>query len=306
METIQMTEKELKAFEKAERKKNRIPSLFEMIGREVWRDKFAFCSLLVMIGILIASFVGSALTDESVMRIVLGRQDLPPSEFGLLGTDSGGRDILDLLFLGARNSFTISFVVTFASLAIGFFVGLLAGFYGGFTDLAIMRIIDMFVMVPGIMIIMVVSAVLPTYGLREFIILMILTGWFATARNFRARVLQESARDYVLASKTLGTPNFVIMFKKVMPNVTSFMMVNLVLVLALNVGLETGLTVIGFGLPFGTPSLGAMIASAMNPAVLQLRPWQWVPAAVLIFMMTLSIYGVGSAVSRAVNPKQRR
>jgi len=309
METVEMTPKQLKAFEKAEKKKNKIPNLFEMMMREIWRDKFAFVSLIVMIGILLAAIIGGAIFDGmdiNVNRIVLGRQDLSPSEFRPLGTDSGGRPILALLFLGARNSLVIAFVVTLASLFIGYLIGLISGFYGGFIDLAIMRLIDMLVMVPFMMVFIVISQVLPNFGIPQFIMLMVVLGWFGIARTFRARVLQESARDYVLASKTLGTPNWKIMIKKVLPNVTSFMMVGLVLGLAGNIGLETGLTVIGFGLPFGIPSIGFMIASALNPTVLQSRPWQWLPAAILIFVMTLAIYGVGSAVSRAVNPKQRR
>ena len=309
METVNMTPKQLKAFEEAQKKQNKIPSLFEMIWREIWRDKFAFVSLIIMFGILIASIIGGAIFDGMEInfnRIILGQQNLSPAEFGPLGTDSGGRPIIAQLFLGARNSLFIAFAVTLASLFIGYLVGLIAGFYGGVLDLVIMRLIDMLVMVPFIMVLIVVSQVLPRYGIPQFIMLMIAFSWFAIARTFRARVLQEAAKDYVLASKTLGTPNWKIMIKKVLPNVTSFMMVGLVLGLAGNIGLETGLTVIGFGLPFGTPSIGAMIASALDPTVLQSRPWQWVPAAILIFVMTLSIYGVGSAVSRAVNPKQRR
>lgn len=309
METVNMTPEQLKAFEKAEKKKNRIPNLFEMIWREIWRDKFAFTSLVVMIGVLLAAIIGGAIYDGMEInfnRVILGQQNLSPSEFGPLGTDSGGRPIIAQLFMGARNSLVIAFTVTLASLFIGYLVGLISGFYGGFLDLVIMRLIDMLVMVPFLMALIVVSQVLPRYGIPQFIMLMIAFSWFATARTFRAKVLQEAAKDYVLASKTLGTPNWKIMIKKVLPNVTSFMMVGLVLGLAGNIGIETGLTVIGFGLPFGIPSIGSMIASALDPTVLQFRPWQWVPAAILIFAMTLSIYGVGSAISRAVNPKQRR
>jgi len=309
METINMTPEQLKAFEKAERKKNRIPNLFEMIWKEIYRDKFALVSLIVMIGIFLFVIIGGFVIDgmaENMTRSVLGRNNLSPAEFGPLGTDSGGRAIHIMLILGSRNSLIIAFAVTFGTLFIGYLLGIVAGFYGGLTDLVIMRLIDMLVMIPFLMLFIVVRQVAPGSGISQFIYLMILFGWFGTARTFRAKVLQEAAKDYVHASKTLGTPNWKIMLKKVLPNVTSFMMVGLVLGLAGNIGLETGLTVLGFGLPFGTPSIGAMIASALDPTVLQSRPWQWVPAAVLIFVMTFSIYGVGSAISRAVNPKQRR
>jgi len=309
MNTVNMSPKELKAIEKEERKKNRIPNIFELIGKELWRDKFAFVSLIVMISMLLIAIIGSAIIEgsgENVTRTVLGRNNFPPSEFGPLGTDSAGRSVWVMLLLGARNSFLIAFGVTFGSLAIGYVVGLVAGFFGSWVDLIILRIIDIFVMVPFLMAFIVVSQTIPGTGIGQFMMIMIAFSWFGTARTFRAKVLQESAKDYVHASKTLGTPSWKIMYKKVLPNVTSFMMVGIVITLALNIGLETGLTVIGFGLPFGTPSIGQLIASALDPTVLQSRPWQWVPAGLVIFTMTLSVYGVGSAISRAVNPKQRR
>jgi len=310
METGNMTAEQLKAFEKAEKQKNKIPNLFQMIWREIYRDKFAFISLLIMISIflivLIGGFVIDGMPTEQTTRARLGFNNFSPAQYGPLGTDSAGRPIITMLILGARNSLVIAFAVTFGTLFIGYLIGLIAGFYGGFTDLVIMRFIDMLVMIPFLMLFIVVRQVAPGSGISQFIYLMILFGWFGTARTFRAKVLQEAAKDYVHASKTLGTPNWKIMTRKVLPNVTSFMMVGLILGLAGNIGLETGLTVLGFGLPFGTPSIGAMIASALDPTVLQSRPWQWLPAAILIFAMTFSIYGVGSAISRAVNPKQRR
>ena len=311
MENVEkMTSMELKAFkeaEKAEKKANRIPNLFQIIWREIYRDKFALICLIVMVGLLVVSIVWAAIIgDVGTTRIVLGQQNLSPSEFRPLGTDSGGRSMLVQLVLGSRNSLIIAFAITIGSQLIGHIVGLIAGFYGGFVDLVIMRIIDILVMVPGVMLIIVVASILPTYGIPQFIMLLIAFGWFGIAISFRARVLQESAKDYVLASKTLGTPNIVIMFKKVLPNVISFIMVGLVLGLAFSIGIETGLTALGIGLPFGTPSIGNMIASALDPTVLRIRPWQWVPAVVLIVVMTMSIRGVGNAVSRAVNPRQRR
>ena len=292
---------------KAERKLHRIPSMWEVSWKEIRRSPFALGSLIVLTAILLVSFIGAGMTDEGyATRIVLGQQNLSPSQFSPLGTDDGGRDMLDMLFLSARNSFAIAFLVTIFTLLIGYVVGLISGFYGGYVDLVIMRLIDFVIMVPTIMVIIVMAVTLPQWDIPQFVLVMVAFGWVGFARSLRARVLQESAKDYVQASKTLGTPNIVIMFREVFPNVVSFMMVGIVLGLASNMGLETGLTVIGYGLPFGVPSIGRLIALALNPIVLAHRVWQWLPAALVIFLMTLSIYGVGSAISRAVDPRQRR
>jgi len=295
-----MTEKEL-------RKANRIPSVLEIAAREVWRDKFAFVSFLMFIFLLGAAFIGGNLVDaDYIDRIRIAMRNLSPAEYGGWGTDNGGRPMFEIMLLSARNSFTISFTVTPITMMIGYTTGLFAGFYGGYVDLIIMRIIEFFIMVPNLMVIIFIITMLPHYGVFEFIMVLIFLGWFSGATGLRARVLQESARDYVAASKTLGTPNVAIIFKKVLPNVTSFIMVGVILGLAGSIGLETGLTVIGYGLPFGVPSLGRLIALGMDPIVLANRWWQWMPAAALIFLMTMSIYGFGLAISRAVNPRQRR
>ena len=309
MENVnQMTPAELKAFEKAQRKANRVPGMFEIIAREVWRDKFAFVCLLLIIATFVTVYVWGAImeSDPAFGRVRLGTQNIPPSIYGGLGTDQAGRSMLIQLVLGARTSLTITFVVTLSSAFIGYVVGIVAGYFGGFVDWMIMRSIEIVTLVPTIILIIVLTAVIPNYDTPHFILILIFTTWFGTALSFRARVLQESAKDYVSASKTLGTPNWKIMLKKILPNVTSFLMVGLVLGLAGNIGLETGLTAIGRGLPFRTPSLGAIIVNAMDPMVLRTRLWQWVPAVVFIVVLTLAINGLGRAVSRAVNPRKRR
>ncbi|MCL1995779.1 MAG: ABC transporter permease [Defluviitaleaceae bacterium] len=306
--TETMTEAEFLAREKELRKRNKIPGMWITIWREIVRSPFSLASFIFLaVFVLVIYAVPAVMIDEGYdTRIILGQLNLPPSDQHILGTDDGGRDMLVMLLLSTRNSFTIAVLVTIGALTIGYFVGLVAGFYGGYVDLAIMRLIDFIVMVPTIMVIIVVAMVSPRWDIPVFVSVMILFGWVGSARGLRARVLQESARDYVQASKTLGTPNFVIIFKKVMPNVTSFMMVGLILGLAANMGLETGLTVLGFGLPFGVPSIGRLIALARNPVVLANFTWQWLPAALAIVLMSLAIYGIGTAVSRAVDPRQRR
>ena len=286
---------------------NTMPGILALSWQEIRRSKAALLSLIVLVGILLASFIGSAMLDGNyVNRVSIMTVDQSPEQWGRLGTDHGGRDMLSMLFLSARTSFVISFSVTIFSLLIGYIVGIIAGYYGGFVDLVVMRLIDFVFMVPTIMFIIVTVSLIPHYTTTHFVLVLIAFGWPASAVMLRPRVLQEASKDYIAASKTLGTPNWKIILKKILPNTLSFMMVGIVLGLAANIGLETGLSIIGYGLPLGTPSLGGIIRVATNPVVLQHRWWQWLPAVALIFVMTLSIYGVGDAISRAVNPKQRR
>ena len=281
--------------------------MLSIIWREISRDRLTLAAFLTFVGLVAAAFAATAGIDEYQAGLVaLQYMNRPPSAEFPLGTDPAGRCMVGQLFLGARNSFLIAFAVTLASGVIGILVGLVSGFFGGSVDNVIMRLLDFFLMLPALMIIIAVLSVLGSYGVWQFSLIMIAFLWADRARLMRAKTLQQTNLDYVSASKTLGTPNAVIMFREVLPNLTSVIMVNMTLTLAANMGLETGLTFLGYGLPFGTPSLGTLISYAAVPTAMMNRPWQWLPASLLVFAMMLSIYLVGQAVSRAADAKQRR
>ena len=283
------------------------PSAMRIVWREIYHDKAALAAFCVFVGIVALAFVVAAGIDEQRAALVaLEYRNLPPSTRFWLGTDPAGRAMTQQLFLGARNSFLIAFAVTIASGVIGTLVGLAAGFIGGRVDSAVMRVLDFYLMLPDLMIIIAIVAMLGNYGVWQFALIMTAFSWAGRARLIRAKAMQQAGLDYVAASKTMGTPRVVVMFREVLPNLTSIIMLNTTLSLAANMGIETGLTFLGFGLPFGTPSLGTLISYAASPATMLGRPWQWLPAAVLVFVMMLSIYIVGQAVSRAVDAKQRR
>lgn len=282
------------------------PSFGQIAWKEILHDKVALVSFCLLVIIFLTVFIGATFfnPDEAV-KVNLKLINKPPSADFILGTDASGRAMLTQLFLGARNSFLIAISVTLLCGIIGVLIGLTAGSFAGKVDNSIMRVIDFISMLPRLMIIIVIVSIIPKYNVATFVMVMTLFGWIADARLTRAKTLQQSRLDYVMASKTLGTNNLVIMFREVLPNIGSIIIVNLTLSLAANMGLETGLTFLGFGLPFNTPSLGTLISYAANPDNLQRRYWQWLPASILIVVMMLCIYFVGQAVKRAADAKQR-
>jgi peptide/nickel transport system permease protein len=285
---------------------SRPPSFGKLVWKEIKHDKFALISFLILIAILVTVFIGASFIDTSTTtKVNLKLINKAPSAKFILGTDGSGRDMLTQVFLGARNSFLIAFGVTILCGIIGIIVGLSSGFFGGRVDNVIMRILDFYAMLPRLMFIIVIVSIIPKYNVTTFVLVMTAFGWLGDARLTRAKTLQQSSLDYVKASKTLGTNNFVIMFREVLPNIGSLIIVNLTLNLAANMGLETGLTFLGFGLPFSTPSLGTLISYASVPENMQNRPWQWLPASLLIVVMMLCINFVGQAVKRAADAKQR-
>lgn len=229
-----------------------------------------------------------------------------PSAEHWLGTDYGGRDIFGQLIIGTRNSFTIGLAITILSCLIGLSIGLIAGYFGGAIDNIIMRIIDFVMVLPFLMLVIVFITLVPTFNIFTFILIMSVFLWTGKARLIRSKVLTEKELDYVSASKTLGTPNWKIILFQVLPNLSSIIIVSVTLNLAGNIGIESGLTFLGFGLPESTPSLGTLVSYARNPDVLQEKWWIWLPASVMILTLMLCINFIGQALRRSADARQRK
>ena len=283
------------------------PTGFSVISREFLKDKVALVSLTLLVLILAFVFIGSLFIDqEKIMGVNIISKNLPPGYEGhLLGTDSYGRDVLGQLIIGARNSILIGFSITIITSVIGVSVGLISGYYGGRIDGILMRIVDFTMILPILLLIIVFVTVIKSYTIYHFILIMSAFYWTAKARLFRTRVLSEASLDYVSASKTLGTSDIVIMLREILPNISSLVIVNLTLNFAGNIGIETSLTYLGFGLPATSPSLGTLIAYARNQDILQNKAWIWLPATVFILVMMLSINYVGQAFQRVADARQR-
>ncbi|GAF14051.1 oligopeptide transport system permease protein OppC [Bacillus sp. JCM 19046] len=283
------------------------PSGIRTVAKEIVRDKVALISFILFIFIGLYVFIGAAILDQSeVVKINFLNTFQSPSSEHWLGTDHGGRDVYGQLVIGARNSMVIGLAVTLMSGFIGIVIGLVAGYFGGVTDNIIMRIVDFFLILPTIMMIIAFVAIVPGYTILQFCLIMTMFIWMGTARLVRSKSLSESSLDYIHASRTLGTPHYKIILFHLLPNVSSIIVVNMTLSLAANIGIETGLSFLGFGFPERTPSLGTLMSHAVNPQIFELRPWIWLPASILVLVLMLCINNVGQALKRAIDAKQRR
>ena len=289
-------------------KKSSKPTGISVIVREILKDKLALASLIILVILFGIIFIGSLFANqEEIMKIsLLDKYAIPMKEGFWLGSDSGGRSILGQLILGARNSIIIGFTITILTSGIGIFFGLIAGYYGKWVDNVIMRVIDFITILPTLMIIIVFVTIVPKYTIATFVLIMSAFYWVGAARLIRSKALAESQKDYILASKTMGTKDFTIIFREILPNLSSIIIVELTLGFAGNSGIETGLSFLGFGLPLSTPSLGTLVGYAADPEVLSTKLWIWLPASILILIMMLCINYVGQALNRAADAKQRR
>ncbi|ALC84046.1 peptide ABC transporter permease [Bacillus gobiensis] len=302
-----MPDREVSHHTNASKKVKKSYSSWRVFWREIVKDKIALISLIFLLLISLGVYGISLFLDQDEIVTVdlFAIYEAPSSEYWL-GTDYGGRDVFGQLIIGTRNSLSIGLLVTLLSGVIGVIVGISAGYFGGMIDNILMRIVDFFEILPFLMLVIVFVAIVPRYDIITFSMIMMAFLWMNIARIIRSKALQEKQLDYVQASRTLGTSHLKIMFSQVMPNVSSLIIVTMTLNLAGNIGLESGLSFLGFGFPESTPSLGTLVSYARNPQVLEMRWWIWLPAAILIFVLMLCINNVGQALKRAADARQRR
>lgn len=280
---------------------------FQVVWREFKKDKVAMFSLIFITLLIAAVFIASfTINVEEVMEVkLLGRFAEPGTDGYILGADDAGRDIFGQLIIGAKNSLIIAICITIIAAVIGIVIGLITGYYAGKIDLVIMRIMDFIMILPSFMITIAIVSTLDKYSPLHIVILLSMFAWIGKARLIRSKTLTEARRDYVNASKTMGTSDFKIMFREVLPNLSSIIIVNLTLSLAGNMGAETGLSFLGYGLPPSTPSLGTLVSYARDPEILVDKWWIWLPAALFILVMMLGINYVGQALRRSADSRQR-
>ena len=288
-------------------KVDKSPSSLSILWRELVRDKVALISLIFLVLVMLLVYGTSLiLNQDDIVRVDLFALYEPPSAQYWLGTDYGGRDVFGQLVIGTRNSLTIGIIVTLMTGFIGILIGLLSGYFGGMIDNLFMRVVDFFMILPMLMIVIAFVTAVPKYNIISFSLIMTAFLWMGIARLIRSKALQERELDYVKASKTLGSSHLKIMLSQVLPNLSSIIIVTMTLNLAANIGLESGLSFLGFGFPESTPSLGTLVSYARNPQTLESRWWIWLPASVLILVLMLSINNVGQALKRATDARQRR
>lgn len=288
-------------------KKNEEASGLKVLAREFAKDRGALGALILLIILFLGIFIGALfLNTDKVMTVDIFKQYNHPGADGmLLGGDEGGRDVFKMLILGARNSLMIGIAITVLIEVIGTVFGLVAGYYGGKVDNIMMRFLDFMMVLPTLMIIIVIVTIIPKYTMWSFVLIMSAFYWVGTARLIRSKALSESKKDYISASKTSGSSDLKIILKELLPNLSSIIIVDATLMLAGNIGIEVSLTYLGFGFPDSVPSLGTLVGYANDPQVLTLRPWVWLPAALVILVICVGISYVGNVLRRAADARQR-
>jgi peptide/nickel transport system permease protein len=225
-----------------------------------------------------------------------------PSPQHWLGLDDGGIDMVSLLIEGTRISLAVGFAAAMVAAFIGGTVGILAGYFGGNTDMVLMRITDYFLVIPDVPLMIVVAAIWGPSLFHIIIVIGILL-WTGTARIVRAQVKSVRERTYVKRSRSLGAGHRRMIFQHVLPQVAPLLIANIVLTIAVAIFDETALAFLGLGDPTNT-SWGTIIEHAfLRTAVSRGAWWAIVPPGVCVALVIMACYLLGQAIEDALNPR---
>lgn len=227
----------------------------------------------------------------------------------LFGTDGLGRDILTRIIHGGKMTMTVGAVAVIVSSLIAIAVGCISGYFGGWVDLFLMRLTEIFSAIPFLPFAMLLSIVIRNYPISEnmriFIIMIILgvLSWTSLARIIRGQVLAEREKEFVTAARSMGVKESRIAFRHILPNIISVILVSVALDFAGCLLTESSLSYLGFGVQQPRPTWGNMLNGANNSVVIQNYWWQWVFPALFLAIATISINVIGDTLRDVLDPK---
>lgn len=282
--------------------KEKPETLTRIFIRKFSRNKLAVAGAFFLIFIILASLMAPLIAPYSFEQQNLLDKLKPPGADYLLGSDRYGRDILTRLLYGGQISLLVAFGSVAGAIFIGITFGALAGYYGGIIDAILMRIVDVVISIPTIfLLITIVTIFKPSVG--NLIIIFAITSWTGTARLVRGEFLTLRSREFVLASKTIGTKSYKIIFSHILPNAMGPIIVSATLLVGTVILTEASLSYFGLGIQPPTPSWGNMLQDAQNFTVMKTAPWYSIFPGLLIFLTVLSFNFVGDGLRDALDPK---
>lgn len=276
-------------------------SYLKLITRRFFKHKLAVVGLVIFsIMVLIAIFAPVIAPHNPYS--VEGEFAAAPSATHILGTDEVGRDLFSRLLYAARVSLSVGVGAVAIYVAIGTVLGAIAGYFGKWVDMVIMRITDVFMSFPYLMVILVLVSIMGPKLINVILVLGLL-GWPSIARLVRGSVLSIKEMDYVKAGVALGYSTPKIVFQHILPNCIAPILVNATFGIASAIIMEASLSFLGMGVQPPTASWGNMLTEAQSITVLASQPWLWIPPGIMILLSVLSINFMGDGLRDAMDPK---
>jgi len=300
---------ELEFVPAATREKTRllVSRLLDMT-KQVLRHKMGAIGVVIIVFFLGLAIFGPILTPYSV-DVKTGDRFLPylkPSPDHWMGTDSRGFDIFSQLLYGARTSIIVGIFAAVIASFLGAAIGLYSGFVGGWRDEAIMRVNDVILSIPWLVLMILLAAMIGQITLTMLIIIIGVTGWSGTARLVRAQVMSLRERMYIERARAIGSGDLHIISKHILPNAFPLVFANTILTVAISILSEATLSFLRMR-PEGTTTWGTMLSYAQEATALQIGLFWWIiaPGLCIVFLV-LGFTLLGHALDEITNPRLRR
>jgi len=275
-----------------------------MALRRFFRHRLALLGLTILVVIALLSFAAPLIAPTDPFRVDLAFFRKPPGPGHPLGTDSAGRDVLSRLLYAGQVSLSVGLAAAFMSTSIGLLLGSLAGTYGGWIDTLIMRLTDVVLSFPALVVIITIVALVGPS--RETVILGIgLFYWPTACRIVRGLSLSLREQDFVTAARALGASTRQVILRHMVPSVLSPLTVTGTFAVAQAILLEAALSFLGLGVRPPQPSWGNMLNEAQSLTILETMPWLWLPPGLAIAITVLAINFIGDGLRDALDPRQR-
>ena len=292
-------------------------SLWGNAWRQFRRHKLAMAGLILFIFMLLATFVGSPLYPQEIDAIDFSVSGSGISAAHPMGTDSLGRDILARILWGGRISLGVGIVAALVAILLGTAIGAVAGFFGGLADSLLMRLTDLFISLPQVPLLLVISFLYRDAFYRFFqdrtgsgvvgifvliVVVIGLLSWMPTSRLVRASFLSTKEKEFVEAAESIGATRSSRIFRHILPNVMSPIIVAATLGVGAAIITESALSFLGLGFPSDVPTWGSMLYEAKDR--LEFAPHEALFPGMMIFLTVLSINYIGDGLRDALDPRK--
>ncbi len=275
-------------------------------GSGVWRSRTLLVGVVLVAAFVAAALLAPLLAPFDPYAVPPGLQAASlrsPGRPSLLGTDLLGRDLLSRVLYGARISLLVGFGVEMVCAAVGLVAGLAAGYYGGRVDGLLMRLTDVVMAFPSLVLAIGLMAVFQAPGLDKVVLVLALLGWTTIARVVRGEVLALSQRDFVTAARALGVRDVTVVVRYLVPNLMGPLLVAATIGVAGNIVSEAGLSFLGLGVQPPTISWGSMLAEGQS--YLTTAPWVAVFPGLALVLAVLGVNLLGDGLRDVLDPRLR-
>ena len=280
----------------------------QLVMRRLRRNRAAMASLLVLATLFVAAFLGPTVY-QAITGWSYSDQDFtaflqPPSADHWFGTTQIGGDVFAQTMRGLQKSLLIGLLVAVISTGLAAVVGAVAGYFGGWVDRVLMWIVDLLLVIPSFLIIAIISGNLQGASWLILVLLIAVFAWMITARIIRGMTLSLREREFVQAARYSGVSSAGIIFRHLIPNMSSLLIIDATLAVASAIIAESGLSYFGFGVKPPDVSLGTLIAEGTRSAFT--FPWLFMFAGGLLVLTTLAVSVFGDGLRDALDPASKR